>query len=129
MYASNRYDREYMRIPQNYAGNAFPLQRIPTEVDSESRTQLPDIAHEPEEAPASKESTAPAAVLPHTNEGEAVAPQEHAPVEESREGSSEWLARLGIGQEELLLVGLLLLIRGEQSEDIVWLLLLLLALR
>jgi hypothetical protein len=34
-----------------------------------------------------------------------------------------------IGQEELLLVGLLLLMRGEQSQDITWLLLLLLALR
>ena len=48
---------------------------------------------------------------------------------ESREGAWEWLTRLGIGQEELLLVGLLLLMRGEQSQDVTWLLLLLLALR
>ena len=124
MYASNRYDRDMLRVPQNYAGNAFPQPRTqqPRETGEPVAPIEPPVASMPEAA----QETAQETVEPAC----AVAPEQAGtPKGEGGEGAREWLARLGIGQEELLLVGLLLLMRGEASEDISWLLLLLLALR
>ena len=124
MYASNRYDRDVLRVPQNYAGNAFP----------QPRTQPPREAGEhtePIEPPVLSVTEIVQEVAQEEAERVYETPQEQAgsPKEEGGEGTREWLARLGIGQEELLLLGLMLLMRGEAPEDISWLLLLLLALR
>ncbi|MBQ8718242.1 MAG: hypothetical protein IJY66_03145 [Clostridia bacterium] len=126
VYASNRYDREVLRVPQNYAGNAFAPPRA--QPQEPVRTLPPVPASEVGEESMPIETPMPTEVPPAPEEKKQPMAEIASP-QESREDAREWLTRLGIGQEELLLLGLLLLMRGEQSEDITWLLLLLLALR
>ena len=137
MYASNRYDKEFVRIPQNYAGNAFSMP--PAKVSAEKEptadaSELPSVQADTKFAQALQDATREeenesVPVSQPTEVAQAAVQQSDSLPGESREGAWEWLTRLGIGQEELLLIGLLLLMRGEQSQDVTWLLLLLLALR
>jgi hypothetical protein len=139
VYASNRYDKEFVRVPQNYAGNAFSMPPPKAAVEqeaivaaSESLPAEPSAQPEPgQPLPTAAEEDGNVSTgmpQPLADAQEHTPPQGELPAQKG-DGAWEWLTRLGIGQEELLLVGLLLLMRGEQSQDITWLLLLLLALR
>lgn len=133
MYASNRYEREMMRIPQNYSGNAFAASRRREDaqedtVPSDSHKAAPNMQVMQEDAaevtpPSDMSQASETLDLPPTAEAET--PTEHT----ARASGISWL-REGIGHEELLLIGLLYLLRSEgtvgQSDELLWLLLLLL---
>ena len=99
MYASNRYDREVVRVPKNYGGNAFSLR----EEEGREMVEPPaTLVEEPQRAP----NLPPAPPAP-PDEQLVTLPSEQ-PKEVARDGVAS-----GIGQEELLLLSLLLLLRGE----------------
>ncbi len=145
MYASNRYEREPMQVPQNYGGNAFSVPRqemneskaYPTQEDA----YAPPVEGVQTVSPESEEGKE----MPETAQADAA---QAVPAQESHEvtapasllanGSARaWLSRLGLGQEDLLLLCILLLLKGERedgsgagaTEDVWWLILLLLVLR
>lgn len=127
MYASNKYDRELLRVPQNYAGNAFapPKQMTSEEHAAPSRErdgalpQVQPLVRPPfsEEAAVGEDTSvhekaaneATAAATEADARNEMAAEEKHA---FSGEGVTPW----GIGREELLLLGLLALTRGERQE-------------
>ena len=140
MYASNRYEREMMRIPQNYSGNAFPSTRtrgnVEKQTDEDSSFDHPEEKSYGASSP-QEEATPPQAPLVSENVDDGAAPQAkqeqessvgQTPKQTTGQGLLPWL-RGGLGQEELMLLGLLYLLYSGGSEggdEIMRLLLLLL---
>ena len=132
MYASNRYEREMMRIPQNYSGNAFspPKMRDSAALPETEGVSLAERAEE-EIAPAAEGNHAVPATESSdqeqiSEEGKTI--QASLPATERVGGFP--LLRGGLGQEELLLMGMLYLLYsgGDKAgnDEILWLLALLL---
>ena len=118
---SGRYPRG-MRVPENYGGNAF--RSLPNESANEEGVPKPPVTESIEQAPIRRDSPPPS---PDTTPPEA-ASAPHAPAGRFSLGLP-FLRRdgIGIGLEELLLVGLIFLVAQEgKNDDLVWLLLLLL---
>ncbi|MBQ7336999.1 MAG: hypothetical protein IJW40_00940 [Clostridia bacterium] len=151
MYASNRYDREMMRVPKNYAGNAFARSGVREEsavADTPAEPMMQATAAEREELPQTVYEETPMQQQDHLPQQDEMTPsaKEDAssvqamtttlPTEAEKPRSHESLLRLGLGQEEMLLLGLMLLLHGDngkggaagQMDELWWLLLLLLAL-
>ena len=137
MYASNRYDKEFVRVPQNYAGNAFSMPPPKAAIEqeaivaaSESLPTEPSAQPEPgQPLPTAAEEDGNVSTgmpQPLADAQEHTPPQGELPAQRG-DGAWEWLTRLGIGQEELLLISLLLLLSAEheRSMDIIVILLLL----
>lgn len=140
MYASNRYEREMMRIPQNYSGNAFSSTRSREDVGKATEgavsfeqreektydTSQPQEKVTPLQAPLVSENVDNSAAPQVKQEQEP--PVEQTPKQTAGQGLLPWL-RGGLGQEELMLLGLLYLLYSGGSEggdEIMRLLLLLL---
>ena len=141
MYASNRYEREPMQLPQNYGGNAFSTARqpLPTaqphteqkiEYDPLPQQELKPVpqAEPVQDAPQAERTS-------YSSEPRSQAVGGDTPLLPGG-GARDWLSRLGVGQEELLLLCVLLLLRGERedgenaesTDEVRWLILLLLML-
>ena len=117
---SGRYPRG-MRVPENYGGNAF--RPLPNGMPDEAEPPQAPVTEISEQAPANND-------LPlSTPDAPSEAPSEsHVPAGRFSLGLP-FLHRdgMGIGFEELLLVGLIFLVAQEgKNDDLVWLLLLLL---
>ncbi len=142
MYASNRYEREMMRIPQNYSGNAFLSARQRENVTEPTERDLspdreddgidPSCAQEQqirEQAPL-EEATEQTASVPQPEKEDEQPAVAHNERERSARSGAFSLLRDGLGQEELMLLGLLYLLRSDgergHNDELVWLLLLLL---
>ncbi len=142
MYASNRYEREPMRIPPNYGGNAFPAVQENQQESSLVQTErMIETAREEPPAPASPVDAGPDGEKSLCIAEEASVSQEARDADEGQTPRTEAVATVaapmrpqGIGQEELLLMALLLLLRGEGdghgggAGELWWLLLFLLLL-
>lgn len=124
MYASNKYDRELLRVPQNYAGNAFASPRQTPGEEQATPTRGRDGVSpyvEPrtqpsarEEAALSEEASAKEGAATETTA--AMAAKECEIAEEKRPPSGESGSPRGLGREELLLLGLMALTHGEREE-------------
>ena len=120
---TGRYPRG-MRVPENYGGSAFrPLSE-----------ETPD-AQTPKSPPAVRTTASSSAFAPSEPLAVRQAEQDGAQAEAPSVPSGRFSLGLpflsrdgtGIGFEELLLIGLILLIaQDEQNQDLVWLLVLLL---
>lgn len=109
MYSRREFDGRYGRIPRNYSGNAFREEAPPATVDLPIE---PAVSAEPiEEIPAVKQE--PASSEPSIPSG--------------KFDLGRILGQSGIGSEELLLLGLILLLSQNDGRDDLplWLLLLL----
>lgn len=142
MYASNRYEREMMRIPRNYSGNAFSQARS-REQESESAENVPIADPSPKGQPdplfAEHEAVIPSDFPDHADDAASSYTVEReeettrsAPMQTRSEGKSDGLLHLrdGLGEEELMLLGLLYLLHSSGHEgggdEVIRLLLLLL---
>ena len=143
MYASNRIDRDGMRVPLNYSGNAFARaerERPRAEPSpAQDKATAPPVQPEAEVTekalPQAQEDrrTEPKAATEQTDgkcDGEAAQGEEKAPTSTSLSAAVQGLFRRdGWGQEDMMLMALLLLMRGEEGGaqgELFWLLLLLL---
>jgi hypothetical protein len=148
MYASNHYDKEMVRVPKNYGGNAFSREARP-----ENDTPRQEIWH----TNSSDVVTTEEPMMPELRSKEVFPPRAERKGETQNDGENDVsdaetttndrvedvaggdggdnalsmrqkmpLSRLALGQEELLLLGLLFLLRGEQggsdNDEIWWLL-------
>ena len=123
MYASNRYDKELVRVPKNYGGNAFSSRYQEDGREGGNEPAAPSEHTQPTpptDAPEGTPREEPIDLPPLAQSEEAAQPQGHPS---------------GIGQEELLLLSLLLLLRGEgtaaeagEAQELRWMLMLLLLL-
>ena len=108
-----------MRVPENYSGNAFRAYEPPPTPPPPRETPKPDEPDLPDVPPQNAES-APADLPKAEEPSTAVAKQ--APF-----GLHLPFAGLHLGFEELLLIGIILMIAQEgKNDDVIWLLLLLL---
>lgn len=101
MYTQRRTPPEVGGIPQNYSGNAFRYPPIGA-LGQESVSDVTSDAPPPQEA-----------VPEQRQENYPVAFESHAARPEDRSGFLSLLGGHGIGNEELLLLGLCLLLAGD----------------